>query len=46
VLDLLRGLAGTAVVIVTHEPEAAGIADRVLDLAGGRLGSRRQLTGR
>jgi putative ABC transport system ATP-binding protein len=46
VLELLRGLAGTAVVIVTHEPEAAGIADRVLDLAGGQLGSSRQLTGR
>jgi ABC-type lipoprotein export system ATPase subunit len=46
VLELLRGLTGTAVVIVTHEPEAAGIADRVLDLAGGQLGSSRQLTGR
>jgi ABC-type lipoprotein export system ATPase subunit len=37
VLELLRGLTGRAVVIVTHEPEAAGIADRVLQLAGGRL---------
>jgi ABC-type lipoprotein export system ATPase subunit len=37
VLDLLRGLRDRAVVIVTHEPEAAGIADRVLRLSGGRL---------
>ena len=32
---LLRGLSRRAVVIVTHEPEAAGIADRVLRLEGG-----------
>ncbi len=37
VLDLLRGLAGRAVVIVTHEPDAAAIADRVLHLSNGRL---------
>jgi ABC-type lipoprotein export system ATPase subunit len=37
VLELLRGLAGRAVVIVTHEPEAAAIADRVVELADGRL---------
>jgi ABC-type lipoprotein export system ATPase subunit len=37
VLELLRGLTGRAVVIVTHEPEAAAIADRVLMLADGRL---------
>jgi ABC-type lipoprotein export system ATPase subunit len=37
VLGLLRGLAGRAVVIVTHEPEAAAIADRVLHLADGQL---------
>ena len=37
VLDLLRGLTGRAVVIVTHEPEAAAIADRVLHIAEGRL---------
>ncbi len=37
VLELLRGLRGRAVVIVTHEPEAAAIADRVLRLSEGRL---------
>jgi ABC-type lipoprotein export system ATPase subunit len=37
VLGLLRGLRDRAVVIVTHEPEAAAIADRVLHLADGRL---------
>jgi ABC-type lipoprotein export system ATPase subunit len=39
VLELLRGLTGRAVVIVTHEPEAAAIADRVLHLNDGRLTS-------
>ena len=37
VLELLRGLSGRAVVLVTHEPQAAAIADRVLRLQGGRL---------
>jgi ABC-type lipoprotein export system ATPase subunit len=37
VLALLRNLTGRAVVIVTHEPEAAAIADRVLSLRDGRL---------
>jgi ABC-type lipoprotein export system ATPase subunit len=37
VLDLLCGLGGRAVVIVTHEPRAAAIADRVLHLRDGRL---------
>ncbi len=37
VLELLRGLHGRAVVIVTHEQQAAGIADRVLHLEAGRL---------
>ena len=37
VLALLRQLTGRSVVIVTHELEAAGIADRVLRLHEGRL---------
>jgi len=39
VLELLRGLAGDgrAIVLVTHEDSAAGIADRVLRLEGGKL---------
>jgi len=37
VLELLRGLRGRAVVIVTHEPEAAAAADRILHLADGQL---------
>ena len=38
VLELLRGLHGRAVVIVTHEQQAAGIADRVLHLGGRAAG--------
>ena len=45
VLELLRGLRGRAVVIVTHEPEAAAIADRVLHLTDGRLGAPAPVTG-
>ncbi len=39
VLDLLRAMAdeGRAVAMVTHQPEASAIADRVLRLEGGRL---------
>jgi ABC-type lipoprotein export system ATPase subunit len=37
VLNLLRSLHDRAVVLVTHEPEAAAIADRVLHLRDGRL---------
>ena len=37
VLELLRGLGRRAVVMVTHEPDAAAIADRVLHLRDGRL---------
>jgi ABC-type lipoprotein export system ATPase subunit len=37
VLTLLRSLRQRAVVLVTHEPEAAAIADRVLHLRDGRL---------
>ncbi|MFZ0043965.1 MAG: ABC transporter ATP-binding protein [Solirubrobacteraceae bacterium] len=37
VLELLRGLRGRAVIIVTHEPDAAAIADRVLSLTDGRF---------
>ncbi|MEJ3744458.1 ABC transporter ATP-binding protein [Actinomycetes bacterium KLBMP 9797] len=40
VLDLLRGLVdehGQTVVMVTHDPVAAGYADRVLILADGRV---------
>ena len=40
VLALLRSLTRRAVVIVTHEPEAAAIADRVLHLQDGRLADR------
>lgn len=45
VLALLRGLEGRAVVIVTHEPEAAAIADRVLHLRDGKLHETPQVRG-
>ena len=37
VLSLLRRLGDRAVVLVTHEPDAAAIADRILHLSDGRL---------
>jgi ABC-type lipoprotein export system ATPase subunit len=37
VLELLRKLEHRAVVIVTHEPQAAAVADRVLRLENGHL---------
>jgi ABC-type lipoprotein export system ATPase subunit len=37
VLGLLRGLGRRTVVMVTHEPDAAAVADRVLHLRDGRL---------
>ena len=40
VLELLHGLTDRAVVIVTHEPDAAAIANRVLHLDDGRLVDR------
>ncbi len=43
VLALLQSLEARAVVLVTHEPEAASIADRVLHLHGGRLHSEPML---
>jgi ABC-type lipoprotein export system ATPase subunit len=42
VLELLGNLPGRAVMIVTHEPEAAAIADRVLALESGVLVERRR----
>lgn len=43
VLDLLSNLKGRAVVLVTHEPDAAAIADRVLALDDGVLREGRSL---
>jgi ABC-type lipoprotein export system ATPase subunit len=37
VLEILRALTDRAVVMVTHEPDAAAIADRVLSLRDGHL---------
>jgi ABC-type lipoprotein export system ATPase subunit len=39
VLSLLRSLTDRSVILVTHEPEAAAIADRVLHLSDGHLHS-------
>jgi len=40
VLAMLRNLTRRAVVLVTHEPEAAAVADRVLHLHDGQLADR------
>jgi ABC-type lipoprotein export system ATPase subunit len=45
VLELLGNLPGRAVLLVTHEPEAAAIADRVLALEDGLLVQQRGPTG-
>jgi ABC-type lipoprotein export system ATPase subunit len=37
VLELLRGLGRRSVVVVTHEPEVAAVADRVVELRDGHL---------
>lgn len=37
ILRLLRGAAGQTIVMVTHDPMAAGYADQVLFLADGRI---------
>jgi putative ABC transport system ATP-binding protein len=37
VLEILRDLPDRALVVVTHEPDAASIADRVLFLHNGQL---------
>jgi ABC-type lipoprotein export system ATPase subunit len=37
VLELLRGLGRRSVVVVTHEPEVAAVADRVVQLRDGQL---------
>jgi ABC-type lipoprotein export system ATPase subunit len=42
VLELLRALrdqTGTTVVMVTHDPEAAGAMDRTVSIRGGRVGA-------
>jgi ABC-type lipoprotein export system ATPase subunit len=44
VLEILRDLGPRAVVLVTHEPESAAIADRVLTLHDGRLAAMEHLT--
>jgi putative ABC transport system ATP-binding protein len=49
VLALLRGLpaaGGRAVVMVTHDPQAAAIADRVVHIRDGRVESQEHVRGR
>jgi ABC-type lipoprotein export system ATPase subunit len=46
VLELLRGLRARAVVLVTHESDAAAVADRVLHLDDGRLSFETAAVGR
>jgi putative ABC transport system ATP-binding protein len=42
VLDILRGLnrAGHTIVLITHDPNVAGVAERVVEMADGRLRDR------
>ncbi len=42
VIDLLAGArkGGASVVVVTHDHEVAGMADRVMEMADGKLGAR------
>jgi putative ABC transport system ATP-binding protein len=38
-LRVLRDQTGTTVVMVTHDPEAAGAMDRTVSIRGGRVGA-------
>ena len=42
VLDILRGLnaSGHTIVLITHDPNVAGVAERVVEMADGKLHER------
>ena len=42
VLDILRGLnaSGHTIILITHDPNVAGVAERVVEMADGRLAER------
>jgi putative ABC transport system ATP-binding protein len=42
VLDILSGLntSGHTIVLITHDPNVAGVAERVVEMADGRLRDR------